>query len=76
MSHILLSLTPFLIFTVLLAIAAYCLAPRVGASRALWVIGSLIPVFNFIFLYYMGFKVVVRVLDQLNALHERLIGPA
>ena len=55
---------------------AYFLAPRVSANRALWVIGSLIPIFNFFFLYYIGYKVVVRVLDRLNALHERLIEPA
>ncbi len=62
---------PLFIMTVPLAIAAYFLAPRVGANKWLWLIGAIIPFFNFLFVYYIGFKIVARLLDRVNALYDR-----
>jgi hypothetical protein len=48
------------------------LAARLNKSVALWVILSLIPIYNLFFLYYVGYVVVSRVLGRLNAILERV----
>src|SRR5262249_22976725 len=65
-------LASFLLLSVPLAIVAYLLAPRVGSNRWLWAIGALIPFFNFIFMYYVAYKIVARILDRLNAVYDRI----
>jgi hypothetical protein len=48
------------------------IAARLGKSVALWVILSLIPIFNFFFLYYVGYVVVLRILGRLDNVVARL----
>jgi hypothetical protein len=71
-NSMLMSLLPFLILSIPLAVCAYKLAPRLGKNSFLWAILSLIPLFNFFFLYYMGYCFAVRVLDRLDAISKRV----
>ena len=48
------------------------IAARLGKSVVLWVILSLIPIYNLFFLYYVGYVVVTRVLGRLNAILARV----
>ena len=57
---------PFAIIGIFLAIGNYFLAKRLDANRFLWVILSIIPVVNFIFLYYLIYRVSFAILDRLN----------
>jgi len=66
------SLLPYLILSTPLAVGNYYLAPRVGKNRTLWVILSLIPVFNFFFWGYVWYIVAIRILDYLNKISARL----
>ncbi len=68
----LIPIIPLVLLGVPLAILGYLLAPRVGSNKWLWVIGALIPFFNIFFMYYVGYKIVARVLDRVNALYDRL----
>jgi len=54
-----------------LAIGNYFLARRLGANQVLWAVLSLIPIVNFVFVYYVGYRVVFAVLDRLAALGGR-----
>jgi hypothetical protein len=48
------------------------IAARLGKSVALWVILTLIPIYNFFFIYYVWFYVVCRVLNRLNQIALRI----
>jgi len=63
---------PLEIICVLLALGMYFLAPRVGGNKWLWVVLSIIPLVNFFFMYYVAFKVVFAILDNLKAIREGL----
>lgn len=65
------SFLPMLILFIGLAIGNYFIADRMGRNKILWVVLTLIPVVNFIFLYYVFYAVVLYVLDKLNALSGR-----
>lgn len=71
-NSMIMSLLPFLILSIPLAVCGYKLAPRLGKSGPLWAVLCLIPLFNFFFLYYMGYCVAVRVLDRLDAITRRV----
>jgi hypothetical protein len=71
-SSILISLLPFFIMSIPLAICAAALAPRLGKSKALWAILCLIPLINLFFLYYVFYCVSARVLDRLDAIAKRV----
>ena len=63
------SFLPFLMIGIPLAIGNYFLARRIdGASPVLWCILSIVPIVNFVFFYYVGYKVLFAVLDHLRAL--------
>ena len=65
----LISLLPLMIIGIPLAIGNYFLARRIdGASPVLWFVLSIIPFVNFVFFYYVGYKVVFAVLDHLRAM--------
>ena len=66
------SLIPLLTLSIPLAVGNYFLAPRLGRSRALWVILSLIPVFNLFFYGYVWYVVAFRILDYLSRISARL----
>jgi hypothetical protein len=55
----------FLLVGVLIAIGNYHLAKRLGRNRALWVILTIIPGVNIVFLYYVFYQVIYGVLDRL-----------
>ena len=62
-------LLPLVLLMIPLAIGNFFLARRIdGASPVLWVILTLIPGVNAIFMYYVGYKVVFTVLDRLRTL--------
>ena len=71
-NSMIMSLLPFLILGIPLAVCGFKLAPRLGKSSALWAVLCLIPLFNFFFLYYMGYCVAARVLDRLDAISKRV----
>lgn len=53
------------------AIGAWFVAGRMGRSRVLWVILTLIPVVNVFFYIYAMFAVLLYVLDRLNQVAPR-----
>jgi hypothetical protein len=53
------------------AIGNYFIADRMERSKVLWVILTLIPFVNFIFMYYVMFAVVIYILGKLNQLTEQ-----
>jgi hypothetical protein len=54
-----------LILVTLFAIGSYHVAGRMGRSRALWVILTIIPIVNLFFSIYAFFAVLLYVLDRL-----------
>ena len=56
----------FLLFGILFGIGNYFLAKRIGANRLIWVLLSIIPIVNFLFMYYVIYKTVYAILDRLN----------
>ncbi len=52
------------------------IARRLGHSAVLWVALSLVPVVNYFFYVYVGYAVILRILNRLDALHARLDPPA
>jgi len=66
----LLALTlPLVIVSLPLAIGNFFLARRIDhAVPVQWLILTLIPIVNLIFLYYVAYKVVFAILDRLKAL--------
>ena len=70
--NMIVSLIPFLLLSIPFAVGCYFLAPRLGKSRALWVILALLPVYNFFFWGYIWFAVSIRILDQLAKISARL----
>jgi hypothetical protein len=72
MNEVVLQLLPFMILSAGLALGNYFLAEQLGKNRALWVILSLIPFFNFFFYIYVWYVVAIRVLDQLAKISTRL----
>ncbi|MBT5945265.1 MAG: hypothetical protein HOK98_02460 [Rhodospirillaceae bacterium] len=65
------SFFPFLIIFVGLAIGNYFIAGRMGRNKILWVVLTLIPIVNFVFMYYVIYAVILYVLDKLNAVTDR-----
>jgi hypothetical protein len=61
----------FLILGVLLAIGNAGIAGRLGKSKALWVVLSIVPGVNIIFMYYVFYQIVYGVLDRLPPLAPR-----
>lgn len=65
------SLLPFLIVCVPLAILNYFLAQRLGKSAVLWALLSLIPGFNVFFVWYAFYRAMFTILDRLKAVEQR-----
>jgi hypothetical protein len=64
---------PFIVWGVIgipIAFGNAFLARRLGKSAALWAILSIIPIVNFVFVYYIAYKVVYAVLDRLAGLAD------
>lgn len=64
---------PFIMWGVIgipIAFGNAFLARRLGKSAALWAILSIIPIVNFVFVYYIAYKVVYAVLDRLAGLAD------
>jgi heme/copper-type cytochrome/quinol oxidase subunit 3 len=56
-----------LILGIFWAMGNYALARRLGKNSVLWVILTLIPGVNFIFLYYVLYQTIYGILDRLPA---------
>ncbi|WP_424933075.1 hypothetical protein [Amaricoccus macauensis] len=70
--HMLLSFLPLVLLTIPFAIGNFFLARRIeGASPAIWVISSLIPFANMLFMYYVLYRVIYAVLDYLREIRDR-----
>lgn len=55
----------FLIASVFLAIGNYFIAKRLGKTKWLWALLTIIPVVNVVFLYYMMYQIIYGILDRL-----------
>lgn len=55
-----------------LAVGNGFIAARLKKSVALWVILTLIPIYNLFFIYYVWFYVVGRVLHRLDQIAEQV----
>jgi hypothetical protein len=66
------SLLPMIIISIPLAVGNYIIAPRLNKNRVLWVVLSLIPIFNIGFVWYVFYRIAIRVLDRLDAISQRL----
>tara|TARA_Y100001970_G_scaffold245612_1_gene312783 strand:- start:1166 stop:1402 length:237 start_codon:yes stop_codon:yes gene_type:complete len=62
---------PLMIVFIGLAIGNYFIADRMGRNKVLWVILTLIPIVNFVFMYYLFYALIIYVLDKLNGLPTR-----
>lgn len=60
-----------LLIAILFAVGFAKIAGRIGRSRALWAILSLIPVVNYFFWIYAAFVILLYMLDRLNMIGER-----
>ena len=65
------SFLPLIAIFVGLAIGNYFIADRMGRNKVLWVILTLIPIVNFVFMYYVIYAVILYVLDKLNAVTNK-----
>ncbi len=63
---------PITVLSIGFAIGNYFLAKRLGKSPILWVVQSLIPLYNFGFFYYVAYRLVFFVLDRLGEIHAKL----
>ena len=55
----------FGIGSIFFAIGNYFIAKRLGKNKVLWVVLTIIPGVNFIFLYYMAYQILYAILDRL-----------
>jgi len=62
------TLVPLMIISIPLAYGGWWIAPKLGASRVLWMVLFLIPVVNWFATTVLCFKVAGAILDKLNAL--------
>lgn len=53
--------------SIFFAIGNYFIAKRLGKTKWLWALLTLIPGVNFIFLYYMIYQIIYAILDRLPA---------
>lgn len=63
---------PLLIAQIPYAIFAGALAKRLNGNTILWVILSLIPLLGFLFMIYVFFKIVAKVLDRLEEINSKV----
>jgi hypothetical protein len=71
-ADLLTSFLPLFVIMIPMAIGAAYLAPKMGASRPLWVILFLIPFVNFVAVYVFWFRVAGAILDRLNMMNEKV----
>jgi hypothetical protein len=57
----------FIIISIPFAIGNAALAGRLGRSKAVWAIMTLIPLVNLFFIYYIMYQVIFALLDRLPA---------
>lgn len=77
MQDAMVQLIPVFVIGLVFCFIPYKLAPKVGANRLVWVILSIVPILNILFIYYVGYRVVAHLLDRVNSIaeyNERKIG--
>jgi hypothetical protein len=57
----------FLVGSIFFAIGNYFIAKRLGKTKWLWALLTLIPGVNIVFLYYMIYQIIYGILDRLPA---------
>jgi hypothetical protein len=65
-------LAGYMLVFVGIAIGNGFIAAKLNKSVALWVILSLVPLYNIFFLYYVGYVVIARILGRLNDIFVRV----
>lgn len=55
----------FIVASIFFAIGNYFLAKRLGKTKWLWALLTLIPGVNIVFLYYMIYQIIYGILDRL-----------
>ena len=63
---------PMLLFQIPYAIFAGALARRLNGNTAIWVVVSLIPLVGFLFLMYVFYRVIAKVLDRLDEINSKV----
>lgn len=71
-AELLISLIPFMVLSIPIAIVNYFLARRLGKSPALWLILSLIPLFNVYFWWYALYATAFTILNRLDKISARV----
>ena len=63
---------PMLLFQIPYAIFAGALARRLNGNTAIWVVVSLIPLVGILFLMYVFYRVIAKVLDRLDEINSKV----
>ena len=69
---LLVQLLPLIIFQIPYAVFAGALARRLNGNTAVWVIISLIPLIGFLFMVYVFYRIVTRILDRLEEINSKV----
>ncbi len=56
------------LFSVPFAVAAWWIAPKMGARRWLWFLLMVLPFINFFTVYFLFIRALGAILDKLNAM--------
>ncbi len=65
------SILTYVVIAVPFAIGNGYLAARLGRNVPVWVVLTLIPIVNYIFIVYVGYVVLYRILDCLKEISDR-----
>lgn len=65
-------LLPMLVVQIPYALFAGAIAHRLHESRVTWVIVSLVPLLGFLFMVYVFYRIVARVLDRLDEINAKI----
>ncbi len=63
---------PMLLFQIPYALFAGALARRLNGNTAIWVVVSLIPLIGLLFLMYVFYRVIAKVLDRLDEINSKV----
>jgi uncharacterized membrane protein (DUF485 family) len=71
-----LSIITYIVFSIPFAIGNGYLASRLGRNVAAWVVLTLVPVINTVFMIYVIYIALYALFDRLKEINERLPRPA
>jgi hypothetical protein len=64
--HTILQFLPLLTVSIPFATGNWYLSPRIGKNALLWVILSIIPILNYLFMIYVAYQVIFAILDRMK----------